>query len=308
MPGNPGGKHLFGDPFRAVRKGDFRHQARRQDTAQNKLVPSRRESHDEIVGPAFGAADFCRSCCVVFQFDGGIRHTGGHLDRVDAIPCRKYQRGALRHNDAIIALTSAVRPVEREVAKVDNLLRIGRAVFEDEGPNIRDGQGGTIGEDEVFDRRSLVTANNRNPVLPVTDRDNEIAFDLTEGEHFLCDQIAENDAVNTACVDDGIATVSYAEAIFVVALAACQRIRPAAAGNHIVAIIETGKLFVSIGAGEHPVDHIFERKDRPVGKFETFDAGVGETSRDCQRIQPIAEADDEIAALAQEDNISRQHR
>ena len=115
---------------------------------------------------------------------------------------------------------------------------------------------------------------------------------------------AELDPVGrAAAVEHRVLAVAMAEHVGVVAGAALQLVRPAAARQTVVRTVEADQAVVAIAALEHAHPQIGKRQQRPVGKGILLDRCGRKPAADAQHVRRVAEVDQQVVAVASQHQI-----
>ena len=195
-----------------------------------------------------------------------------------------------------------------EFAGVDDVLRGVVLPGQDQRSHIGDAQRGAVFEHEALDRCGLVAAEHDQPVARGGERNHQIAIDVAEGQQVLGDFRAKTDRVDPAAVLDAIAAVADAEQVGIVAETAGHRVRARAAADRIVAVVEPDQRFIGLAAGQQLVENGLQAQHESVGEAELLDLGRGQPADDRQHIEPAAQIDDQVVAVAAEDDVLAPHR
>ena len=216
-------------PALPVAEFDLGQLARRERAAQDQLIAGAGEGDHQIGGAVRRRTHFDRACGLTFKNDHRTGNARRQDDVIDPVTRRDHQAGVLRQRDKVVAAAGAVLAARGQIAQIDDVLRIGGALIEDDGAHFRDGKRAAIGKFKAFNRPGLVTAEDRETIDIIAERDHQIAIDIGEGQPIRRDLGTEHDAVDTPAVVHAVAPVADAEAVGIIAEPARQCIRPLAA-------------------------------------------------------------------------------
>ena len=277
------------------------------ECALDDELASGREGDDEVGRIDRGEPDGNIGRGIGLEHHGGVGDAARHLDAVDAFQRTDGDARILGEDETVMAGAGTQRAVHRQFSEVDAVLAGVRHSVADDAAHLFDRQDGPVGEDEALDRLVAVAGKDGEPVDAVADRDQQVAVNVAELDQLGRNARAEHDLVDAAGVVDAVAAVTDAEFVGVVAEPALERVQAGAAGERIVAVVEPDQMIVAPGAGQHAVDDGFDRQNPAVCELELLHPGGRQAVDDGQDVEAAAEIDDEVVAVASDDNVLETH-
>ena len=295
-------------PHGAIGEFDIGHAARTQRALDEQFVARAGEGDYQIGGIERSQTHNRVVHRMAAQHDRRRSYPIGHFDAVYAFARVDHDPIAIGEDYAVMSGAGIQRAVGRQVAQINPVLAfVGQAIADDPA-HLCNRQAAAVGKDEAFDRPGAVTAANHQTIGAVAQSDQQIAVDVAEVDQIPRDRRAEHDPVDPAGVVNAVAAVAEAELVRVVAQPALERVRSGSARERVRAVVYADQVIVSCAAGQHPVDHCFDRPHRAVGKFELLDFGGRKAADDGQNVEPIAQIDQQVVAIAADHQVCGAHR